>query len=272
MKKFSQQFGLAILIAAVMAGCTSPPPTTARPTVAARNGKAIVRSQHGNITFSTNGTFKRLRVNMELTAGTIIKTDAGSEAYLQVNGFTSTIKITENSILELTKMEQRRTLAGWDSETVLTVKMGKILSSVRKLSANSSYVIHTPKGVASIRGTDFEIAADLLPDGTYRVTFTSITGQVSVTAMVDGQEKTQNLTTGQSWTPGEGDPKSAPPPPIVGDYLPAGVRLIPVISTSGPLSPPTVIQPFNGAGPPNTAVDMGRNPYIRVSQPPPPHH
>jgi hypothetical protein len=141
---------------------------------------------------------------MELRGGDTVKTEANAEAYLQVNGFTSTIKITENTILELTKMDCK---IGGDTETVLTVKKGKILSSVRKLSANSSYVIHTPKGVASIRGTDFEIAADLLPDGAYRVTFTSVTGQVSVTAMVDGQEKTQNLTTGQSWTPGRRGPE-----------------------------------------------------------------
>ena len=218
---------------------------------------------HGAITFSTNGGSGRLRMNMELPAGASITTGAETETYLQVNGKTSTIKVTENTTLELTKMDYQSTLFGKDTETVLTVKYGTILGSVRKLSANSSYMIHTPNGSAAVRGTDFQITATAFQGGVYAVTYACVTGQLIVTATVDGKEISQTLQTGQSWTPGKGDVKHTPIWDGGGVYYPTVIDL-------PPPPPPALIQPFHGNGPPNTAVDIGRNPYIRGPPPPPP--
>ena len=56
------------------------------------NTKAIVRSIHGKASVQARpaaiGWF--CRVNQELSPGTELKTDADSQVYLQVNGFTST--------------------------------------------------------------------------------------------------------------------------------------------------------------------------------------
>jgi hypothetical protein len=283
-KKNAQWFGVAVLVAAGVVGCSSAPPDDtpqvweipqdwATPTstnqafappisststnAAIRAGKAIVRSKHGEIEIANDGVIRPMSVNMELLAGTIIKTTTDSEAYLQVNGFTSTVKLVPNTVAEINRMEQRGEFAGGDSYTVLTLRIGSILGSVRKISADSLYEIRTPNGVARIRGTDFQIAATPTKDGKFRVSYTSVTGQIVVSAMVNGVEVTKALTTNQEWVPGEGEIKNLPEP----HYYPTDRYLPP---------PVFILQPFNGNGPPNPAVDAGQNPYAHGAPPPPP--
>ena len=256
-KANAQRFVVAVLAAAVLMGCASAPPAIPPHSPLSGpvfSGEAIVRSVHGNVTYATNGEFRRLRTNMQLPAGTTVKTDEGAEAYLQVNGYTSTIKLSEKSTLELTKMDRSSSKEKADTQTVLTLKSGNVQWSVRKLSAPSYYEIYTPDGVAAVRGTDFGITADPLPDGKSQVTYRVVTGQLAVTAVVDGKEVTQILQTGQYWVPGEGDIRSAPATVPYGD-------VVPIVVVLPPSSPPNLIQPFHGAGAPNTAVDVGMNPY-----------
>jgi hypothetical protein len=222
------------------------------------------------VTFATNDVFKPLKVNMELPAGTTIKCKVGAATYLQVNGLTSTIKITESSMVELTRMDFHGTGLSADTDTLLTVKYGTILSSVRKLSANSRYEVVTPKGKTAVRGTDFQVTVTALADGkdpvTYVVTYTCVVGQILVSADVDGKEAMKVLTSGQEWVPGEGDVKNAPPlTPVVVVMPPAPPE---------PASPPPPVQlqqPFDGNGAPNPAVDAGKNPFQRINPVPMPN-
>jgi len=196
-----------------------------------------------------------LKVNMQLPVGTTIKSSPGSDAYLQVNGFTSTIKVSELSMLELTRMDVHDTGRDADTETLLTVKYGTILYSVRKLSANSRYEVHTPKGVAAVRGTDFLVTVTALATGKVLVTYSCVRGQLLVSADVDGEIVTKTLSTGQSWVPGEGDVKggqilSVPPidlPPM--DFPPPPAVVPPVV----------LQQPFNGSGAPNGWMSRSAN-------------
>jgi hypothetical protein len=260
-KRSVQWFVLAVLAAAFLPGCASAPPAPPAPIVhqgPAMQPKAIVRSVHGKVAYATDGMFMPLRVSMELRAGTTIKTRPDSATYLQVNGFTSTIKVAEDSTVELTKMD---ILGGGDTETVLTVKSGTLLGSVRKLSARSSYEIHAPKGVAAIRGTDFQVFVQAGPAGQFFVMFTCVTGQLAVSSNVDGKDVTKVLTTGQCWAPGEGDVKGLPPS-FYGGPNP-GPTMVP------PQPPPVdYIPPFNGGFAPNPAVDAGHNPYQRLTPAP----
>ena len=257
MKKCVQRFLVAVLAAAVMTGCASAPPASQSP---ASRGKAIVRSVHGEVAYATNGLFRPLKINMALPPGTTIRSGQGSDSYLQVNGFTSTIKVTELSMLELTRMDVHGTGRDADTETLLTVKYGTILYSVRKLSANSRYEVHTPNGAASVRGTDFQVTVTALATGKVHVSYTCVTGQLLVSADVDGQNVTKVLATGQQWVPGEGDVKSLPPAVLI------GIRA----SSPGVLPPPAVVlqQPFNGSGAPDPAVDVGQTPFKRAMAPP----
>jgi hypothetical protein len=169
----------------------------------ARDGKAIVRSMHGDVQYQVaGGEFKKLRTNMELTKDTVLKSAAGAEAYLQVNGFTSTVKLTESTEMTLEKMEQIGGFVGGDSTTDLKLASGTLLGSVRKISANSEYKVAVPNGVAGIRGTDFQVTVTYNGAGSFTVQFTSVTGQIScaVVNAPPGSQTTANLTTGQTWT------------------------------------------------------------------------
>ena len=163
-------------------------------------------------------------------------------------------------MVELTKMDVHGTGPAADTETVLTVKYGTILYSVRKLSANSRYEVHTPNGVAAVRGTDFQVTVTTLATGKVRVSYTCVTGQLLVSADVDGQIVTKVLATSQQWVPGEGDVVILPPG-IGPGMLPSS----PAVPPPPPVVPPPVVlqQPFSAGAAPNPAVDLGQNPYQR---------
>ena len=102
-----------------------------------RHTKAIVRSVHGKVEYqAADGQWKPLRVNQDLNEGTLMKSDAGAEAYLQVNGLTSTIKLEEKTTITLKKMLAVGAGMGADTSTDLKLAEGTVLGSVRKLSAN----------------------------------------------------------------------------------------------------------------------------------------
>ncbi len=69
------------------------------------------------------------------------------------------IRLWENTLMSVEKLNLTSTGAGVVSETEMNLKAGKVLGSVNKLSAGSTYEIKLPNGVAGIRGTDFEISA-----------------------------------------------------------------------------------------------------------------
>lgn len=273
MKQSVQWFVAAVLAAAVVAGCASAPKSPASPAPPAptafagpaSQGKATVRSVVGNVTYATGGVFMPLKVNMQLPAGATIKAGPGASSYLQVNGFTSTIKVTEDSTVELTRMDVHGAGRDADTDTLLTVKSGTILFSVRKLSANSRYEVHTPNGVAAVRGTDFQVTVAPLPAGEVQVTYTCVTGQLLVSANVNGQDGViKVLETGQYWVPGEGDVKDVKVVPI---SLMKALGGVAPFHPEPPPPPPAVvlIQPFNGNGAPNLSVDVGQKPLKRVA-------
>jgi len=171
---------------------------------AERETKANVRSVHGKVSFkyAADEAFKPLKVNQDLKNGAILKSEAGAEAFLQVNGLTSTVKLTESTTITLEKMVA---LAAGDSSTLLSLERGTVLGSVRKLPATSEYNVKVPNGVAGIRGTDFQVTVTYTGGGNFTVTFTSVTGTVvcQVTLPPGGipnATQTQSLSTGQSWT------------------------------------------------------------------------
>ena len=269
MNKITHGFGLAAMVAAVAGGCTSKP-TSALPNPEIpgfmRASAAVVQSKYGNVHVAIQDRLNSVRTDMGLPEGSIISTGDRAETYLHVNGLTSTVKITENSVLELTLMRCSGNPLNPDTATVLTVKRGTVHSSVRKLSANSYYEVQTPKGVAEVRGTDFSVAVTPGANGEYHVTYLCVTGMLLVEAPVNGVPVTQILTTGQKWVPGEGEVTGTQSTVLTGGHY--GITIVP--SDPQTPHPPGYIQPFHGNGPPNPAVDTGRNPYIHVTPPPPP--
>jgi len=176
----------------------------------AGQSKAIVRAVHGSAEYYLGGSWMPLHPNMELTAGTQIRTGADSYVSLNVNGFTSSIRVTENTQVTLDRMSM---MGGSDSDTDTSLKLdtGTVLGTVKKLSANSRYEIQTPNGVAGVRGTDIGVTVIVKGDGTYTITFSSITGELVASAVVGTETIVKVLHDGQSWTVG-GDVIQTPAP------------------------------------------------------------
>jgi hypothetical protein len=166
-------------------------------------GHALVRTVKGTATYTTpGGASNPLTVNTELSVGDKITTGPDSFVYLSVNGLSSAVRIASDTTLVLDKMERIGTSREGGRDTMLNLRIGSIVGQVRKVSAESRYEIMTPHGVAGIRGTDF--AVDVVSDGNgqYTVTFTSITGTVVASAVVNGNIETKTLTAGEAWTVG----------------------------------------------------------------------
>ena len=69
------------------------------------------------------------------------------------------VRISENSLLGIDKLTTLDTGADVVSETQLDLKAGRIMGSVKKMSAASKYEVKIPNGVAGIRGTVYDISA-----------------------------------------------------------------------------------------------------------------
>jgi hypothetical protein len=230
---------------------------------------ATVRSVHGTATYSVNGGGAMpLRPNMELTEGTTIVTGPDTTVDVQVNGKASTVRITANTTMNLKTMQD---LGAGDSETMLDLKNGLILGSVKKISKDSHYEVNTPRGVAGIRGTDFEAIVTVNPDGSVTITIGSITGTVVAVAkvIIGGVPQTvsKTLTSGQQWTfpPGTlpaGSPIDLTPTAIPGPVLlnvPGGPPQI--VNPTGPTTtvfvPPIPSNPSSNGGSGNSSSQQG---------------
>jgi hypothetical protein len=215
-------------------------------------GKAIVRSVSGAVTYTTAaGVSGKLRVNMELEPGATVITGPDSYAYLNVNGLSSTVRVAPDTTLAIPNMDRVGSARDSDTETMLDIKTGEVEGNVAKVSANSTYEIKTPHGVAGIRGTSWDVIVVLLQSGEYQVTFTSVTGQVIVSAVIGANTVVKTLNTGESWTPG------------YGDVIPTPLNLLQqyqndinnmMVSLEGQPSPiPPLYPPYPAGGPPGQA-------------------
>jgi hypothetical protein len=222
-------------------------------------GKATVKSVNGTATYNAGAGTMKLTPNTELDPGTTITTGPDSLVYLSVNGLSSSVRIQADTTMAIPQMDRIGSAREGDTETTLDLKLGSILGQVKKVSGNSRYEIKTPHGVAGIRGTDFEVTVQQLPDGKYLVTFTSVQGTVIVSAVVAGEIQTRKLSTGESWTPGEGEPRL-----VAADLLVQYEQLIDDMILSfqppGPTGPTIPVGPVYPTGNPPGGGSSGNQP------------
>ncbi len=206
-----------------------------------KEGTAKVRAIHGNVEYEQNGAWVALRPNTELSPGAKIRTGPDSYADIWVNK-SSTVRVTADTTLVIPEMFRTGPVMGGDTETTLDLQSGSVLGNVKKLSANSHYRIKTPHGVAGVRGTDFAVQVTALPTGGYTVTFTSVTGELVVSAtVVQGEAPmVKVLRTGESWTPTTVATGVAPPDvvPTFSSFLSAAEAIIAQLPQE---PPPTVV-------------------------------
>jgi hypothetical protein len=220
----------AILVLLALAGCsTNPPPPDPKlppaplipwtengavsPTNDFKPARAIVRSVHGKVEFWDGSSWQPLLVNHYLTTGTPIRTGPGADVYLQVNGFTSTIKLSEDGQLDLTTMMAGR---GSVTRTVLDVRKGTILGSVKKLSSQDGYQVRGGGVTMKVHGTDYKMSAD----GRVEI----ITGIATVTS--DGKD--YQVATGRYFDPKKNEVGKLPDRPTIPiDPRPGGITIVP---------------------------------------------
>ena len=127
----------------------------------AREGQALVQSISGEVTILANGgKWLPLQTGEMLKSGAVVKTGAKSQAdlFLGING--SMLRLAANTELKFNRLAIMESPIEPIAQTEMELISGRVIGNVRKLPMGSSYVIKTPKGVAKVKGTVYDINAD----------------------------------------------------------------------------------------------------------------
>src|ERR1051325_153289 len=198
----------------------------------AQQSSAKVVNIKGSARYMTVGdaTWHPLKVGTVLKPGAIVQTASGSYADLVLYNEQATassassssstplvnasynsgaqarveqdaVRIFENTVLGINKLTTTQTGADRVTETELDLKHGRILGTVKKLSAASKYEVTIPGGVAGIKGTIFLLSSDgelsvlssladlekLVPSGSVVLAYTGADGNIVTQVVGDGQ-------------------------------------------------------------------------------------
>lgn len=121
--------------------------------------KAIVRSNNGasKQSASINGT--PARSGQKVSQGLAVKTQTSPlDLFLGDNG--PFLRVHENTEVEVTRLTLHRTGVEKVIDTRLDLRVGRISGAVKKLAAQSTYMVRTRSNLIRIRGAEYEIHAD----------------------------------------------------------------------------------------------------------------
>ncbi len=226
--------------------------------------KAVVRAARGTTQYKAGkGSWKKISVGMIFNPNTAVQTGPDSSIDLFLNDNGPVVRVTASTELSLDKLDITDTGVEKIINTQLDLRSGRILGNVKHLAEASKYEVKTPRGVAGIRGTDYDIRAD----GTVHV----ITGTVVMVYTTPSGPRPVTVNAGQTATAPVG---TAPPlvqqttDPIVGQqsrdlsgtaptYTPQNNPLPPPdspVQSATPTLPPTTTPPpeTGGTTPPTT--------------------
>jgi len=196
---------------ALVAACSFAFSTQAEPL----KGKAVVRAVRGTAQYNAkNQGFKPVKVGMIFSSDTVIRTAPASQVDLFLGDNGPVLRTTEDTDLGLDKLTVENIGNEKIIETQLNLRSGRILGNVKKMAAASRYEVKTPRGVAAIRGTEFDIRADgtvTVVSGTVVMAWTSPGGRVATGTVNPGQ-------TGTPPTTPDGQPNIGPtttPSPVI---------------------------------------------------------
>ncbi|MEL6322138.1 MAG: FecR family protein, partial [Cyanobacteria bacterium J06626_14] len=130
----------------------------------------------GDVTFRAGGS-QAAQVGDRLTSvGHGIVTGAQSSASLTIDSGIGSLAVAQNTQMTVQQLSIRSDGA---RVTILDVPQGQVRSQVRSLTnPNSRLELHTPSGVAAVRGTEFGVA--VAQDG--KTSIGTLEGQVEATA------------------------------------------------------------------------------------------
>lgn len=147
----------------------------------AREGHALVQTVSGEAKMTVDGKkWVPLQVGALLKTGTTVKTSAEgrTDLFLGLNG--SMLRLVGGTELTFSRLNIEESPIEPIAQTEMILKSGRAIGNVRKLPMGSSYVINTPKGVAKVKGTVYDINAE----GELVV----VTGKVKYTDKANGKE------------------------------------------------------------------------------------
>lgn len=201
-------------------------------------GKAVVRSVRGTGQYSVQGgEFKALRVAQVFGSGTTVKAGTSSviDLYMYENG--PVVRVTSDTSLNLDKLTLDRTGVDVVIETMLDLKAGTILGSVKKLAEASKYEVRTPYTVCAIKGTEYQISAD----GVHH----AISGSLLVVYVnpISKQPTTLTVNAGQTFIPPATPTPTSVPTVVPTNTLPPNQQPQPPPTPEPPPSAPIAIVP-----------------------------
>ena len=146
-----------------------------------RDGQALVQAVSGEATMLVDGgKWLPLQTGQLLKTGAVVKTGAKSRAdlFLGVNG--SLLRLAADTELKFNRLTVEISPIEPIAKTEMELRSGRVIGNVSKLPMGSSYVIKTPKGMAKVKGTVYDINAN----GELIV----VSGKVKYTDRTNGRE------------------------------------------------------------------------------------
>ncbi len=128
------------------------------PAIAANN-QAKVLSVSGQADFKKMGSanWESLNVGKVLSEGDALRTSAGSEVVMNLEGAAKTAEIVVRESSEFVFKTFQHEMDATDT-TLLDVSLGAVLVKAQKLVGNSKFEVKTPTSIVGIRGTTFEVS------------------------------------------------------------------------------------------------------------------
>jgi hypothetical protein len=123
---------------------------------------ATVRAVRGGAGISGNGggSWKAARVGAHVEEGDLVRTGPGASTDLFLGENGPVLRVAPESRLRVVRLNLKLTGIEKVIDTMLDLEEGKVLGSVKKMAAASSYMIRTPAGLVRVRGTEFASRAD----------------------------------------------------------------------------------------------------------------
>lgn len=158
---------------------------------AVEKGTAKVVGVQGTAEISTDGTsWSPLKRGERLREGAWLRTAGSSAADLDLGRNGSQLRVMPGTTLSIAALTYEDTAVETIVNTQIDLKDGRVIGHVQKLSAASKYEVRTPKIVAGIRGTKYDISANgkvVVSEGSV-VVVAYQDGGASITRVVNANE------------------------------------------------------------------------------------
>jgi hypothetical protein len=122
--------------------------------------KAQVWEVFGRVTYSLPGGPPRpLKIGTDLPYGAVVKTGEGSGVEMRF-GKNAMMRLTQNSVLSLDKMESGVAPEGRTMDVEMTLSQGSLVGNLKKLFADSKFEVKIASGVVSMREGQYRISSE----------------------------------------------------------------------------------------------------------------